>query len=237
MTHDQSTRGGGSDDLPVGRLTRRDVLRTGFVAAGVSVAGCSGGGGSTDDGNSDGSGTDGGSSDGETSTGTPTGGDGDAARPPGADVVGGPDDLQSRVDVDATVLETDQGAGTHVFTPAVAWVETGGTVVWHFEETSHTVTTYHPNYDRPQRIPSGVETPFNSEFGGAGDPGTSFNFVFETPGVWNYFCKPHEGQGMVGIVVVEGPEGGPGLSKPDGLEHEAAADKLTRLLEDGAFTG
>lgn len=198
-------------------VSRRRLLLTSVAATAGGLAGCGGDGG--------GSGSDGGS-----------GGDGGGA-PPGADVLGGPNDLRSRADIRATVLNTDQGAGVNVFTPAVVWVEQGGTVVWEFEEAFHTVTVYHAQYDRPQRIPDGVETPFNSEFSGVGDPGTSFNFVFDVPGVWNYFCKPHEGTGMVGVVVVGGPDGGPGTTSPDDVTSTAAADNLARQLENAGLFG
>jgi plastocyanin len=164
-----------------------------------------------------------------TTTPTPT--------PLGADVLGGPDDLQSSAEVRATVLEEDQGAGRYVFTPAVVWLESGGTVVWNFEEADHTVTVYHPQYDKPNRIPDGVETPFNSEFTGGGAPGTNFNFVFEVEGVWNYFCKPHEGRGMVGMVIVGGAQGGNGASPPTGVENTAASKKLNRLLSASGIDG
>ncbi|MDZ7730049.1 MAG: hypothetical protein U5K37_02180 [Natrialbaceae archaeon] len=129
--------------------TRRRVLASGAAVTALTVAGCSGDGGPEESDSPE-----------ETTD--------DSSPPPGADVLGGPNDLQSRADVDATVLETDEGAGRYVFTPAVVWLERGGTVVWHFEETDHTVTVYHDNYGRPTRIPDGVETPFSSEFGGTG---------------------------------------------------------------------
>ena len=219
--------GGPTDDGDdgTGRVTRRRVLRTGAVAATAgALAGC---GGDGDGGGDGGDGGDGSTPSGDTPAGTAT----PIPTPPGADVLGGPDDLQSRADVRATVLEEDQGAGRYVFTPAVVWLEPGGTVVWSFEEAAHTVTVYHPQYDQPNRIPEGVETPFSSEFGGGGDPGTSFNFVFDVEGVWNYFCKPHEDRGMVGMVIVGGPQGGDGAAPPTGVESGAAAEKLGRLLE------
>ncbi|MHB9287611.1 plastocyanin/azurin family copper-binding protein [Halobacteriales archaeon Cl-PHB] len=229
-------------DVGPRRLGRRRLLRTGLAAAAVGLAGCGSSGSGDGDAPAGGDGENSTPADGggeATSTSTASdGGDGgggsdgsDGDYPPGADVVGGPNDLQSSVSVDATVLDEDQGAGRYVFTPALVWLETGGTVYWNFKETKHTVTVYHPQYDKPQRIPNGVETPFSSEFTGGGEPGTSFNFVFETPGVWNYFCKPHEDKGMVGVIVVGSVQNEGGVVKPKNVESEAASEKLTTLLK------
>jgi plastocyanin len=223
---------GGTDGT--GRMTRRRLVRTGAIAATAGLlAGCIGDGGDGGDG-SDGS--DGGAdqTDGTASTSsgeTPEATETQAATPIGADILGGPDDLQSSAEVRATVLEEDQGAGRYVFTPAVVWLEPGGTVYWTFEETDHTVTVYHPQYDKPNRIPQDVETPFNSEFTGGGEPGTGFNFVFDVEGIWNYFCKPHEDRGMVGMVIVGEPQGGDGAVPPTDVESAAASEKLARLLD------
>jgi len=212
---------GGNDGT--GRVTRRRVLRTSAtVATAGALAGCTGGDGS-DNASDGGSPTSSGDTPEATETPNPT--------PPGADVLGGPDDLQSSAEVRATVLEEDQGAGRYVFTPAVVWLEPGGTVFWSFEETDHTVTVYHPQYDKPSRVPEGVETPFSSEFAGGGEPGTGFNFVFDVEGVWNYFCRPHEDRGMVGMVIVGEPQDSSGTAPARDVESAAASEKLDRLLE------
>lgn len=227
-----------------GRVTRRRLLRTGSIAATTgALAGCLGGGDGDGtegvDGGTPGDGGTTGDADGDPTNGTDSqsaDGTGDATEtstppPIGADVLGGPDDLQSSAEVRATVLDEDQGAGRYVFTPAVVWLEPGGTIYWMFEETNHTVTVYHPQYDKPNRIPDDVQTPFNSEFTSDGEPGTGYNFVFDVEGVWNYFCKPHEDRGMVGMIVVGGPAGGNGTTQPTDVESSTASDKLARLLD------
>jgi plastocyanin len=156
-----------------------------------------------------------------TATPTPT-----SDQPPGADVLGGPDDLRSDPTVDAATLSADRGVGQFVFTPAVVWVEPGTTVEWTISGGSHSVTAYHPNNDRSMRIPEGA-TPFDS---GVLESGETFEQPFETPGVHNYYCTPHEGLGMVGLVVVSEARGGPGTADPSGVETSAAAQNLGRLL-------
>ena len=205
------------------RPDRRTVLRLGGLALATSIAGCSGGnpdtGGETDEPT-------------DTATATPeptatsTPGSSGGGGTPGADVLGGPDDLQSEATVEALSLDEDQGAGQFVFSPAVLWVESGATVTWTVASGSHSATAYSPNFDRPMRMPTDGE-PFDSEVLSEGE---SFEHTFETPGVYNYFCRPHVGLGMVGLVIVEGSEGGPGASEITDVSG-AAAQNLGRLLD------
>jgi hypothetical protein len=103
-------------------LDRRTLLRLGGVAAVTSLAGCGG--------QSNGTLTESTETDAPTATSTPTESDGGGSdRPPGADQLGGPDDLQASATVEATTLDADQGAGQNVFTPAVVWVEQGATAL------------------------------------------------------------------------------------------------------------
>jgi plastocyanin len=67
---------------------------------------------------------------------------------------------------------------------------------------SHTSTAYHPElYDRPRRIPPGA-APWDSGFL---MPEESFEVTLEQPGVYDYYCLPHEMAGMVGRIVVGRP--------------------------------
>ena len=67
---------------------------------------------------------------------------------------------------------------------------------------SHTVTAYHPDlFERIRRIPKLAE-PFNS---GYLLPGDSFELILTVPGVYDFYCIPHEQAGMVGRIVVGMP--------------------------------
>ncbi|HSH48722.1 MAG TPA: plastocyanin/azurin family copper-binding protein [Halomonas sp.] len=67
---------------------------------------------------------------------------------------------------------------------------------------SHTVTAYHPElFERVRRIPSAAK-PFNS---GYLLPGDSFELTLTVPGVYDFYCIPHESAGMVGRIVVGKP--------------------------------
>ncbi len=81
-----------------------------------------------------------------------------------------------------------------------------GTVVRFINEdgvNSHTATTYHPQLDgRMRRIPEGAE-PWDSGFL---MPGEAFEVTLQVPGVYDYYCRPHERAGMVGRIVVGSAE-------------------------------
>lgn len=67
---------------------------------------------------------------------------------------------------------------------------------------SHTATTYHPkNYDRTRRIPQAA-TPWDSDFLLMDG---SFEVTLTVPGVYDYYCLPHEMAAMVGRIVVGSP--------------------------------
>ncbi len=71
---------------------------------------------------------------------------------------------------------------------------------------SHTATAYHPDlFERPLRIPEGA-APWDSGFL---MPDETFEVALEQPGVYDYYCLPHEMAGMVGRIVVGRP-GDPG---------------------------
>ncbi|MEF8774260.1 MAG: plastocyanin/azurin family copper-binding protein, partial [Halobacteriales archaeon] len=200
---------------------RRRILRWGGLAAFAGLAGCNAGGGTETEPSTDAeTHTDAGPA---TGTDTPTAG----TRPPGADALGGPNDRRAAATVDATILDADQGAGQYVNTPAVVWLEPGGTVTWNIRGGAHSVTAYHPDNDRPLRIPEAASS-FDS---GTRSAGETFEHTFETGGVYGYFCRPHEGLGMVGLVVVGEPDGGPGTAPPESEGIAAAArQQLSRLL-------
>ena len=84
----------------------------------------------------------------------------------------------------------------------------------------HTSTAYHPaNHRHPLRIPEAAE-PWESGY--LVKPGDSFQITLTVPGVYDYFCAPHEMAGMVGRIIVGQPSG-PGTSPFDYFEGDPAA--------------
>lgn len=68
---------------------------------------------------------------------------------------------------------------------------------------SHTTTAYHPAlFDRQRRIPAGAR-PWDS---GLLLPDQAFEVTLTLPGVYDYYCQPHEMAAMVGRVVVGRPD-------------------------------
>jgi plastocyanin len=96
--------------------------------------------------------------------------------------------------------------GTAVwFDPIGVYVEPGRTVRWVVHSNVHTTTAYHPKNDHHSlRIPERAQ-PWDSRF--LVNPGNHFEVTLTVPGVYDYFCAPHESAGMVGRIVVGRPAG------------------------------
>ncbi|MGH7299778.1 MAG: plastocyanin/azurin family copper-binding protein [Candidatus Rokuibacteriota bacterium] len=96
--------------------------------------------------------------------------------------------------------------GTKVwFDPIGLLVEPGQTIRWIVHSNVHTTTAYHPRNDHHSlRIPERA-APWDSRF--LVNPGHHFEVRLTVPGVYDYFCAPHEIAGMVGRIVVGRPEG------------------------------
>jgi plastocyanin len=88
------------------------------------------------------------------------------------------------------------------FRPRGLLIRPGQTIRWVNRDTGnvHTTTAYHPDNGKPLRIPQGARS-WNSDYL---MPEKSFAMTFEVPGVYDYFCIPHEHAGMVGRIVVAG---------------------------------
>ena len=128
----------------------------------------------------------------------------------------------------ATVNMVSTSGGDQVFDPDVVWLEAGGTVTFVNESGSHSATAYAEANGKPNRIPEGAAA-FDSGF--LAEQGAEFEHTFETEGVYDYFCIPHEALGMVGTIVVgePSPDGQPGLAPPQDSLPGDAATEIERL--------
>ena len=91
------------------------------------------------------------------------------------------------------------------FDPIGLHVGPGTTVRWIVRESVHTTTAYHPRNDKHSlRIPESA-VPWDSGY--LVHPGDHFDVPLTIPGVYDYYCTPHEGAGMVGRIVVGDPRG------------------------------
>ncbi|QFU84389.1 plastocyanin/azurin family copper-binding protein [Natronorubrum aibiense] len=129
----------------------------------------------------------------------------------------------------AEVTMVTNDSGTH-FEPHVAEIELGETITWTLESGSHTTTAYAPANDKPQRIPDDAKAWDSGEID---DQGATFEHTFETEGVYDYYCRPHENTGMLGCVVVGDPQldDQPGMAEPQSELPDGTHEKIRELNE------
>src|SRR3954447_19641744 len=102
--------------------------------------------------------------------------------------------LTGTVAAPSLAAPTDQGVrvemaeGPNRFDPATLTVPVGTTVNWVDVSGTHTTTSYDGLWDSGRRLAVGE----------------SYSYTFNQPGVYHYYCVPHESVGMIGTVVVTG---------------------------------
>jgi plastocyanin len=104
-----------------------------------------------------------------------------------------------------TIRMRSDGDGEHVgFDPAGLLIQPGRTVRFLCEANYHTTAAYHPaNANHSLRIPRTAQ-PWCSD---VLQPGEQFEVTLTVPGVYDYYCMPHEEAGMVGRLIVGQPIG------------------------------
>lgn len=88
------------------------------------------------------------------------------------------------------------------YTPAKVAIRVGDTVQWvNRGDTVHSVSTSAANAQNRNdtSMPKGAAA-FDSGFI---PPGGDYSYTFTVPGIYRYFCLPHEKAGMVGVIVVK----------------------------------
>ncbi len=131
-------------------------------------------------------------------------------------------------DKNPTILMGGESSAVVEFIKDRVRIEAGDTVIWELQSSGHTATAYHPDTNNvfPSRIPDGA-VPFDSPL--LFTKGDTYEHTFVTEGVYNYYCRPHEGQGMVGIIVVGKALDGPGLEP---IQPEISSVVTRRKLEE-----
>ncbi|MFB6130003.1 MAG: plastocyanin/azurin family copper-binding protein [Salinigranum sp.] len=200
-------------------LGRRAFLGAAGTAATVALAGCTASGNAPAANSNT-------KTDEPAKTNEPTTGDGggDSDFASEQEVTRLPDAPADEVTVEMTMVSETEP----VFDPEITWVNPGGSVTWkNVDEDPHTTTAYAPSNDKPQRVPDGADG-WDS---GTLQTGETFTQTFDTEGVYEYYCLPHEALGMVGIVVVGHPDtaGQPALASPQDSIPEKARAQLTEL--------
>lgn len=130
----------------------------------------------------------------------------------------------TEADVHTVRMVTEEGE--FHFEPHVVRVEPGDTVRWVLESGSHSATSYDPSNGKPLRIPENAD---GWTSGVLRESGATFAKTFQIEGVYDYFCVPHEGVGMVGTVVVGEAHDGPGLTEPQSALPSAAREQIREL--------
>ena len=90
--------------------------------------------------------------------------------------------------VTVEMLNNDANGNRMVYSQEVLEIAAGSTVKWVPTDKGHNV----------EIIASPNDMKFKSK------NGKEASVTFETPGVYYYWCTPHKGMGMIGLVVVGG---------------------------------
>jgi len=115
------------------------------------------------------------------------------------------------------MLNKDDQGNKMVYSVEVAKVEVGETITWVPTSKGHNVEMI--------AGPDGAALPKKSK------NGKEVSMTFEVPGIYYYWCTPHKGMGMIGLVVV----GGDTSNKDDIAKAKAmgkSKKKLKALLGD-----
>ena len=91
-------------------------------------------------------------------------------------------------DVTVEMLNKDADGNRMVYSQEIVEIAAGQTVKWVPTDKGHNV----------EIIASPNEMKFKSK------NGKEASVTFETPGIYYYWCTPHKGMGMIGLVVVGG---------------------------------
>ena len=113
-------------------------------------------------------------------------------------------------EVSIEMLNKDANGNKMVYSQEVAKVEVGDTVTWLPASKGHNV----------EIISSPNKMKFKSK------NSKEAKITFDTPGIYYYWCTPHKGMGMIGLVVV-----GNDLSNIDDISSAKAIGKSKKKLK------
>ena len=86
------------------------------------------------------------------------------------------------------MLNKREDGAKMVYSEDIARVDVGDTITWVPTSKGHNVEF--------KAMPDGVDIPKKSKIN------KEYSYTFETPGIYYYWCTPHKGMGMIGLVVV-----------------------------------
>ena len=114
--------------------------------------------------------------------------------------------------VDIEMLNKDAAGRKMVYSEELVHIELGDTVKWIPTSKGHNVEIV--------AAPEGFEIPKKSK------NGKEVSIEFTVPGIYYYWCTPHKGMGMIGLVVVDGD-----TSNKDAIAKAKAMGKSKKKLK------
>ena len=115
-------------------------------------------------------------------------------------------------DITIDMLNKDADGNKMVYSKEVAKVAVGDTITWLPASKGHNVEMI--------AGPEGATLPKKSK------NGKVVSMTFEVPGIYYYWCTPHKGMGMIGLVVVGGD-----TSNKDDIAKAKALGKSKKKLK------
>ena len=91
--------------------------------------------------------------------------------------------------VEIEMLNKDSAGRKMIYSQELVHVDTGDTVTWVPTSKGHNVEII--------AAPDGFDIPKKSK------NGKEVSIEFTVPGIYYYWCTPHKGMGMIGLVVVD----------------------------------
>lgn len=114
--------------------------------------------------------------------------------------------------VQVEMLNKDSAGRKMVYSQDVTHVDVGDTVTWMPTDKGHNVEIV--------AAPDGFDIPKKSK------NGKEVSIDFTVPGIYYYWCTPHKGMGMIGLVVV-----GNDTSNKDAIAKAKAMGKSKKKLK------
>ena len=114
-------------------------------------------------------------------------------------------------DISIEMLNKDANGNKMVYSQEVAKIDVGETITWLPASKGHNV----------EIISSPNKMKFKSK------NGKEVKITFDTPGIYYYWCTPHKGMGMIGLVI-EGDD----LSNIDDIASAKAMGKSKKKLKN-----
>lgn len=115
-------------------------------------------------------------------------------------------------DMTIDMLNKDANGNKMVYSKEVAKVAVGETITWLPASKGHNVEII--------AAPDGFDIPKKSK------NGKEVSITFDVPGIYYYWCTPHKGMGMIGLVVV-----GDDTSNKDKIAKAKALGKSKKKLK------